>query len=152
MTAYAPRAEPHPLSRTGTVLLAIASGLSGGYLDLVVMIFRKYCWNDLKYFWSGSDFPGSVPVAHAVLLAVTGLDRGFAHYEDYPLTPRYLPGRTVAGSWILKSILGRGDFYNRKWIDLQSRDTRGINDAFLDWLRRRRSDRPFFAFLNYFDA
>ena len=28
----------------------------------------------------------------------------------------------------------------------------GINDAFLDWLRRRRRDRPFFAFLNYFDA
>ena len=27
-----------------------------------------------------------------------------------------------------------------------------INDAFLDWLGRRRPDRPFFAFLNYFDA
>ena len=29
---------------------------------------------------------------------------------------------------------------------------RGTNDAFLDWLRRERRDRPFFAFLNYFDA
>ena len=29
---------------------------------------------------------------------------------------------------------------------------REINDAFLDWLGRRRPDRPFFAFLNYFDA
>ena len=27
-----------------------------------------------------------------------------------------------------------------------------MNEAFLDWLGRRRSDRPFFAFLNYFDA
>ena len=27
-----------------------------------------------------------------------------------------------------------------------------INDDFLGWLRRRRQDRPFFAFLNYFDA
>ena len=27
-----------------------------------------------------------------------------------------------------------------------------INDSFLDWLSRRRADRPFFAFLNYFDA
>ncbi len=53
------RAEPHPLSPTGTVLLAIALGLCGGYLDLVAMIFRKYCWNDLRYFWSGSDFPGA---------------------------------------------------------------------------------------------
>ena len=25
-------------------------------------------------------------------------------------------------------------------------------NAFLDWLPRRRQDRPFFAFLNYFDA
>ena len=82
----------------------------------------------------------------------TGLDRGFAEYEDYPLTPRFLLGRTVPGSWILKNLLGRGDFYDAKWIDLQSRDARGINDAFLDWLRRRRRDRPFFAFLNYFDA
>ena len=39
-----------------------------------------------------------------------------------------------------------------KWIGLQSREARGINAAFLDWLRRRRPDRPFFAFLNYFDA
>ena len=39
-----------------------------------------------------------------------------------------------------------------KWIGLQSRGAREINDAFLDWLGRRRPDRPFFAFLNYFDA
>jgi len=82
----------------------------------------------------------------------TGLDRGFTHFEDYPLTPRFLLGRTVPGSWILKNILSGGDFYEQKWIRLQSRDARGINDAFLDWLRRRRQDRPFFAFLNYFDA
>jgi arylsulfatase A-like enzyme len=82
----------------------------------------------------------------------TGLDRGFAQYEDYPLTPRFLLGRTIAGSWILKNVLDRGDFYKSKWIDLQSRDARGINGAFLEWLGRGRQDRPFFAFLNYFDA
>jgi arylsulfatase A-like enzyme len=82
----------------------------------------------------------------------TGLDRGFAQYEDYPLTPRFLLGRTIAGSWILKNVLNRGDFYNSKWVDLQSRDAREINGAFLEWLRQGRQDRPFFAFLNYFDA
>jgi arylsulfatase A-like enzyme len=82
----------------------------------------------------------------------TGLDRGFAQYEDYPLTPRLFLGRITAGSWILTNILCRGDFYERKWINLQSRDARGINDRFLGWLRRRPRDRPFFAFLNYFDA
>ena len=82
----------------------------------------------------------------------TGLDRGFAHFEDYPLTPRSLLGRTVPGNWILMNILYRGHYHDMKWIGLQSRGARGINEAFLDWLRRRRPDRPFFAFLNYFDA
>lgn len=82
----------------------------------------------------------------------TRLDRGFIHFEDYPLTPWSLLSRTVAGSWILENLLYRGDVRAHKWIRLQSRDARGINDAFLDWMSRRRRDRPFFAFLNYFDA
>jgi arylsulfatase A-like enzyme len=82
----------------------------------------------------------------------TGLDRGFAHFEDYPLTPRSLLGRTPAGKWILETILSFGDYYEKKWIGLQSRGAREINGAFLNWLDRRRPDRPFFAFLNDFDA
>ena len=82
----------------------------------------------------------------------TGLDRGFAHYEDYVLTPRSLVSRTVAGKWILENLLTVGDYYEKKWIGLQSRGAHAINGAFLDWLSRRRTDRPFFAFLNYFDA
>ena len=364
---HAAHREPRrvSLSPRNAVLLAIALGLCGGYLDLVVMVFRKYFWNDLRYFWSGSDFPWSVPVAHAILLVVpgilvafvnrarrglitprlamwlfatlaiwaallrlplygactlilavglarplstavathlrqpwqarsivaglfgllivlaavssgqralrnyraasalpaappgarnvvlivwdtvrspnlslygyprrttpnlvewartgvrytmamapapwtypshssfftgqwpyklnsqwnytldaqyptlagyltskgyqtvgfaantqccsyeTGLDRGFLKFEDYPLTPRFLFGRTIPGSWILKKIVSRGDYYDSKWIDLQSRDASGTNDAFLDWVRRTPRDRPFFAFINYFDA
>ena len=82
----------------------------------------------------------------------TGLDRGFAHYEDFALTPRSLVSRTVAGRWILENLLFFGDHYEKKWIGLQSRGARAINSEFLDWLSRRRTDRPFFAFLNYFDA
>jgi arylsulfatase A-like enzyme len=82
----------------------------------------------------------------------TGLARGFAHFEDYPLTPRSLLGRTVAGKWILENLSSFFDYYDKKWVGLQSRGAREINDAFLDWLGRRRPDRPFFAFLNYFDA
>ncbi|MGP0068689.1 MAG: sulfatase-like hydrolase/transferase [Isosphaeraceae bacterium] len=82
----------------------------------------------------------------------TGLDRGFDHFEDFPLTLRSLLSRTVAGSWILQEILYRGDFHAAKWIRLQSRDAGTIHDAFLDWLRHRRRDRPFFAYLNDFDA
>jgi arylsulfatase A-like enzyme len=82
----------------------------------------------------------------------TGLDRGFAHYEDFPLSSRSLLGRTVPGRWLLMNILFRGRFHHMKWIGLQSRGAHGTTEAFLGWLRHRRPDRPFFAFLNYFDA
>jgi arylsulfatase A-like enzyme len=82
----------------------------------------------------------------------TGLDRGFSDYEDYPLSPSSLLARTALGNWFLSNVLHRGDAYAQKWVRLQSRNAQGINDAFLDWLSRRRSDRPFFAFLNEFDA
>ena len=83
----------------------------------------------------------------------TGLDRGFAHYEDYPLSPRTILGSTAVGRWITQNVLSYRDFYGRKWIQYQSRDAGGINRAFLDWLsRQRRGERPFFAFLNYLDA
>src|SRR5262245_7816950 len=77
----------------------------------------------------------------------TGLDRGFAHYEDFPLSWRSLLGRTVPGRWILMNLLFRGRFHHMKWINLQSRGAYGTNEAFLSWLRHRRPDRPFFAFL-----
>ncbi len=51
----------------------------------------------------------------------TGLARGFAHFEDFPLTPRSLLGRTVPGNWILMNILYRGHYHDMKWIGLQSR-------------------------------
>jgi arylsulfatase A-like enzyme len=82
----------------------------------------------------------------------TGLDRGFIHFEDYPLTPPSILGRTAIGSWLLSNVVDRGEPYARKWLRYQARDARGINDAFFDWLGRRRRDRPFFAFLNEFDA
>ena len=82
----------------------------------------------------------------------TGLDRGFTHFEDYPLTPQYFFDRTAPGNWILNKILSQTDLYQLKWFRIRSRDAREINNAFLDWLPRRRPDRPFFAFLNYYDA
>ena len=38
----------------------------------------------------------------------TGLARGFAHFEDYPLWPRALLTRTVPGKWLLERILTVG--------------------------------------------
>ncbi len=82
----------------------------------------------------------------------TGLDRGFIHFEDYSLTPWSLLSRTVPGKRIVERILGYVNPYERKWASLQSRGAEAINGAFLGWLDQRRSDRPFFAFLNHFEA
>jgi arylsulfatase A-like enzyme len=82
----------------------------------------------------------------------TGLDRGFNHYEDYALTPRSFLSRTVHGKWILQQILSVVDRYEWKWVELQSKGAHELNDNVLGWLSKRRPDRPFFAFLNYFDA
>jgi arylsulfatase A-like enzyme len=83
----------------------------------------------------------------------TGLSRGFAHYEDYSMSPLSILARTVPGDWIVSNALRlAGRYQAAKWARLQSRDAREINETFLDWLGRRRADRPFFAFLNYFDA
>ncbi len=82
----------------------------------------------------------------------SGLTRGFAHFEDFPLNPRSFLSRTEPGKWILMQILYRGLFFDQKWIGLQSRGAHAINGSFLGWLGQRRLDRPFFAFLNFFDA
>jgi arylsulfatase A-like enzyme len=82
------------------------------------------------------------------------MDRGFAHYEDYPLTPRTVLASTVPGRWLVEQARAPWDYYGVKWVRAQSRDARGINRDFLAWLDRRpgQGGRPFFAFLNYLDA
>ena len=86
----------------------------------------------------------------------TGIDRGFGHFEDIPTTP----GTLLASAEFGGRLLGlAGTFWaalhpegpppafreNRKDADL-------INRRFLDWIDHRDRRRPFFAFLNYFDA
>jgi arylsulfatase A-like enzyme len=83
----------------------------------------------------------------------SGLNRGFAHFEDYPLTFRYWLGSTIPGRWFVRRFLGSRDFYSLKWTGHQSRDAAGINQAFLAWLdHSKQGERPFFVFLNYLDA
>jgi arylsulfatase A-like enzyme len=100
----------------------------------------------------------------------TGLDRGFTYYEDYileglmPLRMAWLvdhlmqtvsdwgtyvgrtfnvgPFRPMQDSWIAPFFVVNG-----------RKDADSINRGFMNWLARRRQPaRPFFAFLNFFDA
>jgi len=84
---------------------------------------------------------------HLYTTDMSGLHRGFARFEDFPIGF----GMFVSSSWPSR-WLGR-------WIGrltglpfgLQLKEAEGVTTQFLDWLRHRK-DRPFFAFLNYFDA
>ena len=99
----------------------------------------------------------------------TGIDRGFAHYEDYQLgvttalrtalvvdlafqaafAPAAAHGPSLAaGPWrpLVEPLLGLV-------LDRDRVGAQATNRRFLDWLSRRREPgRPYFAFLNYFDA
>ena len=83
-----------------------------------------------------------------------GLDRGFARYEDF------LENETVSLFEIVRSSsLGKSALmlmgYSMRFApaDVGSRKTAAtINRNALDWLSRRPADRPFFLFLNYYDA
>ena len=78
-----------------------------------------------------------------------GLSRGFAHYEDYNPSP----GELLISSTLVRSVVNNGavrrvsGYYD--YIPRKSAET--ITNDFLDWLPEA-SGRPFFAFLNYFDA
>jgi arylsulfatase A-like enzyme len=79
----------------------------------------------------------------------TGLDRGFEHYEDYLVTPSEFAysaglGRSLVKNLTLRRLTGFHDVLGRKTAD-------DVNAAFLRWLSGQNG-RPFFAFLNYFDA
>jgi arylsulfatase A-like enzyme len=80
----------------------------------------------------------------------TGLNRGFAHYEDYPVTHEQVLnslslGRWLSDSYALRTVTGYEQVLARKLAP-------DVNRAFLSWLDGRDRRRPFFVFLNYYDA
>ncbi len=98
----------------------------------------------------------------------SGLGRGFTAYEDY-VFPRLtackaasLVDRTVNGIRAMERFLeDRLDIdvlrvpVERLFqlVNADRKEATGVNREFLDWLaRRRQPERPFFAFLNYYDA
>jgi arylsulfatase A-like enzyme len=80
----------------------------------------------------------------------SGLDRGFAHYEDFPLSP----APTILSSSLVAKATDIDSLRTASYEELLfSRKTaEKINTDLLSWLSRKNSQRPFFVFLNYFDA
>jgi arylsulfatase A-like enzyme len=79
----------------------------------------------------------------------SGLTRGFAHYQDYELTL----GQVLHSSGVLRWLRQRSWFRNTLGVVdvLGRRDAPAVNAAFMRWFAAN-SERPVFAFLNYYDA
>ena len=75
-----------------------------------------------------------------------GFGRGFIHFEDNFHSLGDMAVRTVYGRKFEESILRRL-FEDYPW----RKQARDINNSVLHWLQRN-PEKPFFAFLNYFDV
>ncbi len=95
--------------------------------------------------------------------AAYGLDRGFEHYEERSVSFEDLLGSSELGRHLFPFI-DRAEFEGSRLlgkepdagaVDLRYHTHRkrasDLNREFLGWLGRQQG-RPFFAFLNYFDA
>jgi arylsulfatase A-like enzyme len=80
----------------------------------------------------------------------SGLNRGFIHYEDFKLSAGQILvssslGRTLASNEQIRQAVRYYEEFGRKPAPEMTSD-------FLGWLARRDKQRPFFAFINYYDA
>lgn len=94
-----------------------------------------------------AGFVGNLPYGSRAL----GLGRGFLHYEDIPVTLPQMMLHSTLGRWLKANIVspirkrtGRHDLFDR-------RKGTAITRRFLAW-SGAAADRPFFVFLNYYDA
>jgi arylsulfatase A-like enzyme len=81
--------------------------------------------------------------------AESGLTRGFVHYEDYLRSPGEVLRSCALGDLVIDNRIVR---QCSGWFDkLGRKDAARVNREFLSWLDQQ-GDRPFFAFVNYYDA
>lgn len=84
-----------------------------------------------------------------------GLDRGFQHYEDSSENGEFTPlevARSTALGRHLAWFGARVDLIPTDAAHARRRTAEDVNQAALNWLAGRDRSRPYFAFLNLFDA
>jgi arylsulfatase A-like enzyme len=78
-----------------------------------------------------------------------GLARGFAYYRDSQISVRQAVGDSFLGREVSKDDDQRAQWTSRGLLYRISAEE--TNQAFLSW-QAQHADRPFFAFLNFYDA
>lgn len=95
--------------------------------------------------WRTGGFVANLPYTNREV----GLDRGFTRYEDYPVSPAQI----LVSASLARAVTGNDQL--RDWLGwytpLVSKPAPEIAAAFLHWVDDG-GHRPFFAFLNYYDA
>jgi arylsulfatase A-like enzyme len=79
-----------------------------------------------------------------------GLGRGFIHFEDTAVNPIEVLRGSNLGRRLVKYLAAT--HRDRPTAYFHRKDAPTINRDALAWLDGRPKDRPFFAFLNYYDA
>lgn len=95
----------------------------------------------------------------------SGLDRGFTEYHDYPVNVEQilrssLYGATTFADGLLRArrradvmrVLRKAQFIDPPKHDHYQVPASEVADRYLEFLRTRDTTRPYFAFLNFFDA
>ncbi len=80
----------------------------------------------------------------------SGLSRGFGHFEDYPASFAELVlssslAQAIVNNQNVRNLIGQHQILGRKTAE-------DVNKDFLGWLSRQDRTRPFFVFLNFYDA
>lgn len=76
-----------------------------------------------------------------------GLDRGFDEYRDYAIIPSQVIGASMLG----RLAIARYNAWFNQHVLPGRKDAGRVVDEFLAW-REQEAGRPYFAFLNVFDA
>lgn len=86
-----------------------------------------------------------------VTVRPSGLARGFHHYEDWPVT--WHPRDYLSHLTLVRTLRRYAPFSRFQSFQLYRKDASQVTESFLQWLDGPvGGDRPFFAFLNYFNA
>jgi arylsulfatase A-like enzyme len=78
----------------------------------------------------------------------SGLNRGFLRYSDFPRSV----ATVIRQSLLVRPLVNRIRDAFGDTDPLVKKTAAAVTDEFSAWLDGRRPQRPFFAFLNYFDA
>lgn len=85
---------------------------------------------------------------HWYTTSMSGLQQGFARFEDRPITVPYF----LWSSWLVRTFIAEPLLKVVSFHVVGTKDAATTTGEFFDWLDGRPQDRPFFAFLNLMDA